>query len=245
MYTCYVIDDEEHAVEVLVGYIKRFPGLSLIGSNINPVKAVDEIVNSKIKVEIIFLDVDMPEMSGLDVADIIGSNSAIIFTTAFPNYAVQAFDKNTADFLLKPISFERFAKSITKVQNILKLQKTAEPPKENDHFFINPGARGKAIQLNYLDTFYVEGLKNYIVIHTSDEKHITYMSMMEIEKALPTDRFFRIHKSYIINVDKIKSIDGNSVVLTSRVELPIGNSFKETFTNMINTKTLKSGRKGY
>ena len=244
MYTCYVIDDEEHAVEVLVNYIKRFPGLSLIGANINPVKAVDEIINSTIKIDIVFLDVDMPELSGLDVADIISSNSAIIFTTAFPNYAVQAFEKNTADFLLKPISFERFAKSITKVQNIIKLQKPAEPQRD-EHFFINPGARGKAVQLNYSDTVYVEGLKNYIVIHTADEKHITYLSMIEIEKALPAERFIRIHKSYIINVDKIKSVDGNSVVLTTRVELPIGNSFKEAFIFMINTKTLKSGRKGY
>jgi len=244
MYTCYVIDDEEHAIEVLVGYIKRFPGLSLIGSNINPLKAVDEIVNSKTSIDIIFLDVDMPELSGLDVADIIGTNSAIIFTTAFPNYAVQAFDKNTADFLLKPISFERFTKSISKVQNIIKLQKPVEPPRENDYFFINPGARGKAIQLSYAETIFVEGLKNYVVIHTADEKHITYLSMIEIEKALPPARFMRIHKSYIINVDKIKSIDGNSVVLTSRVELPIGNSFKEAFLNLINAKTLKSGRKG-
>ena len=244
MYTCYVIDDEEHAIEVLVGYIKRFPGLSLIGSNINPLKAVDEIVNSKTSIDIIFLDVDMPELSGLDVADIIGTNSAIIFTTAFPNYAVQAFDKNTADFLLKPISFERFTKSISKVQNIIKLQKPVEPPRENDYFFINPGARGKAIQLSYAETIFVEGLKNYIVIHTPDDKHVTYLSMNEIEKSLPATRFIRIHKSYIINVDKIKSIDGNSVVLTSKIELPIGNSFKEAFTNMINAKTLKSGRKG-
>ena len=98
--------------------------------------------------------------------------------------------------------------------------------------------------MSYAETIFVEGLKNYVVIHTADEKHITYLSMIEIEKALPPARFMRIHKSYIINVDKIKSIDGNSVVLTSRVELPIGNSFKEAFLNLINAKTLKSGRKG-
>jgi two-component system LytT family response regulator len=244
MHTCYVIDDEEHAIDTLTGYINRHPGLQLLGSDINPVKAVDEIINSDTRIDIVFLDVDMPELSGLDVADILASHTTIIFTTAFPNYAVQAFEKNGADFLLKPISFERFTKSVTKVQNIIKLQRGGEQPKEEEFFFINPGARGKAVQLSYSDTIYVEGLKNYIVIHTIDDRHVTYLSMTEMEKALPATRFVRIHKSYIVNIDKIRSIEGNLVALTDKTELPIGHSFKEAFTHLVNTKTLKSGRKG-
>jgi two-component system LytT family response regulator len=187
--------------------------------------------------------VDMPQLSGLEVADILSPYTTIIFTTAFPNYAVQAFEKNSADFLLKPISFERFTKSVTKVQNIIRLKTQSVQPKEEEHFFINPGARGRSVQLSFSETIYIEGLKNYVVIHTADEKHITYLSMSEIEKALPPSRFIRIHKSYIVNIDKVKTIEGNTITMSSKIELRIGESFKEAFTNFVTTKTLKSGRK--
>ena len=242
MYTCYVIDDEYHAIETLTGYISKFPGLNLIGSCINPLKAIDEITNST-QVDIVFLDVDMPELSGLDVADIISPYAAIIFTTAYPNYAVQAFEKNGSDFILKPISFERFTKSVTKVQNLIRSKKLAEQHTEDEHFFINPGVKGRMIQLSYSEIIYIEGLKNYVVIYTHEGKFITYLSMREIEKSIPMSRFVRIHKSYIINVDRIKSIDGNNVILSQTLELPIGISFKDSFINVINSKMLRSGRK--
>ena len=244
MLTCYVIDDEYHAIETLTGYIKKFPGLDLIGSSINPLKAIDEITNSK-PADIVFLDVDMPELSGLDVADIISPHAAVIFTTAYPNYAVQAFEKNGSDFMLKPISFDRFAKSVTKVQNLLKLKKLADQQPENENFFFNPGVKGRMMQLSYSDILYIEGLKNYVVIYTDDNKYITYLSMREIEKAIPLSKFIRIHKSFIINVDKIKSIDGNNVILSPTVELPVGISFKDDFVDVINSKTLRSRRQGH
>src|ERR1700735_4410685 len=184
MNTCYIIDDEEHAIDTLVGYVDRYPGLNLVGSNINPVKAIDEIINTGSDIDIVFLDVDMPELSGLDVADIISPHSLVIFTTAFPNYAVQAFEKNGADFLLKPISFERFTKSVTKVQNLIRSQKAADHPAEEEYFFINPGTKGKVVQLRYSDIQYIEGLKNYVMIYTADNKYITYLSIQEIEKSI-------------------------------------------------------------
>jgi two-component system LytT family response regulator len=242
MYTCYVIDDEEHAVDTLVNYINKLPGLNLVGTSINPLKAIDEITNST-PVDIVFLDVDMPELSGLEVADIISPHTSVIFTTAYPNYAVQAFEKNGSDFLLKPISFERFAKSVSKVENLIRTKKQSEHPSDDEHFFINPGIKGRIIQLSYSEIIYIEGLKNYVVLYTIDGRHITYLSMREIEKLLPMSRFTRIHKSYIVNVDKIKSIDGNNVILSSAVELPIGISFKENFIHLIHSRTLRSGRK--
>ncbi|HZY37066.1 MAG TPA: LytTR family DNA-binding domain-containing protein [Mucilaginibacter sp.] len=243
MNTCYIIDDEEHAIDTLVGYVDRYPGLSLVGTNINPVKAVDHIINSGAGIDIVFLDVDMPELSGLDVADIISSHSSIIFTTAFPNYAVQAFEKNGSDFLLKPISFERFTKSVTKVQNLIKSQKAAEHPGEEEHFFINPGTKGKVVQLRYSDILYIEGLKNYVMIYTADNKYITYLSIQEIEKSIPPSRFPRIHKSFIVNIDKIKYVDSNEVFIGQNLQLPIGRLFKDNFFDLVHAKTLKSGRK--
>jgi two-component system LytT family response regulator len=241
MNTCYVIDDEYHAIDTLVGYINKFPGLNLVGSNTNPLEAINEIRNSA-QVDIVFLDVDMPELSGLDVADIISPYTSVIFTTAYPNYAVQAFEKNGSDFILKPISFERFTKSVTKVQDLLRSKNMADQHMANEHFFINPGIKGRMIQLSYADILYIEGLKNYVVIYTTEGKYITYLSMREIEKAIPLSKFIRIHKSYIVNIDRIKSIDGNNVILAQSNELPIGISFKDSFINMINTMTLRSRR---
>lgn len=241
MNTCYVIDDEHHAIETLAGYINKFPGLNLIGSCINPLEAINEVRNAE-KIDIVFLDVDMPELSGLEVADIISPYADVIFTTAYPNYAVQAFEKNGSDFLLKPISFERFTKSVTKVQNLISSRMTTSQHSTNEHFFINPGIKGRMIQLSYSDILYIEGLKNYVIIYTVEGKYITYLSMREIEKSIPLSRFIRIHKSYIINIDRIKSIDGNNVLLSQSSELPIGISFKDSFINMINTKTLRSSR---
>jgi len=241
MNTCYVIDDEYHAIDTLIGYINKFPGLNLVGSNTNPLEAINEIRNAA-QVDIVFLDVDMPELSGLDVADIISPYTSVIFTTAYPNYAVQAFEKNGSDFILKPISFERFTKSVTKVQNLLRSKNMTDQPPANEHFFINPGIKGRMIQLSYADILYIEGLKNYVVIYTTEGKYITYLSMREIEKAIPLSKFIRIHKSYIVNIDRIKSIDGNNVILAQSNELPIGISFKDSFINMINTMTLRSRR---
>jgi len=243
MNTCYVIDDEEHAIDTIVGYINKYPGLSLIGSSISPLQGIEDIRNAD-QVDIVFLDVDMPELSGMDVADTISSFTSVIFTTAFPNYALQAFEKNGSDFLLKPISFERFVKSVTKVQNLIKAKSNLDhAPEDDQYFFINPGVKGKMIQLNYSDILYIEGLKNYVVIYTADNKYITYLSMKEVEKAIPHNKFIRIHKSYIVNLNKIKSIDGNNVILSQNSELPIGISFKDSFINVINTKTLRSYRK--
>lgn len=241
MNTCYVIDDENHAIDTLVGYITKTPSLKLVGFNTNPLVAMEEISNTE-NVDIVFLDVDMPELSGLEVADILSSRSAVIFTTAFPNYALQAFEKNGSDFILKPVSFERFTKSVHKVQNLIKLKKAASTPAENENFFINPGVKGRMIQLNYADILYIEGLKNYVVIYTNDNKYITYLSLREVENAIPASKFSRIHRSYIVNVNKIKSIDGNNIILSHSVELPIGSSFKDSFLNVINAKTLRTNR---
>jgi two-component system LytT family response regulator len=241
MNTCYVIDDEEHAIDTIVGYINKFPGLDLVGTSINPLIAINEVRENP--VDIVFLDVDMPELSGLDVADIISPFASVIFTTAFPNYALQAFEKNGSDFLLKPISFDRFTKSVTKVQNLIRSKKQSETTAGDGYFFINPGVKGKMVKLNYSDIIYIEGLKNYIVLYTAEGKHITYLSMKEIEKAIPHDQFIRIHKSYIINLNKIKSIDGNNVIMLQNIDLPIGISFKDAFFNIIDIKTIRSGRK--
>lgn len=238
MFSCYVVDDEPHAVETLASYIKKAPGLELAGSSNNPLEAL-ELINNSIQPDITFLDIDMPQLSGLDLAGLISDRTAIIFTTAFPDYALGAFEKNAADYLLKPISFERFLTSVKKVSTHIK---THIPDPANDHIFIKTNIKGKVTRLNFSDIVYVESIKNYVIIFTADEKLITYLTMKELEAALPSERFFRVHKSYIVNADRIKTVNGVNILLQNNIPIPLGQIYKTALQDYINAKLVSSSR---
>lgn len=239
MYKCFIIDDESHAIETLKKYAADSGQLEVVGTSLNPLEAM-KFINEHKDIDITFLDIDMPEISGLDVADIIYKNTAIIFTTGHAGYAVQGFEKNISDFLLKPISFERFLKSLTKV--IAKLEtKEPEQPKNDTYFFVNPGIKGKMLKINFDDVEYIEGLNNYIVIHTAPNNHIIYLTMKEMEAGLKSDIFIRIHKSYIININKVTLMEGNKITI-DKTTLPIGSSFKDKLLKKINSTIIKTHR---
>lgn len=253
MYKCFIVDDESHAIETLKKYALDSGQLEIAGTSQNPLEAI-KYINEHKDVDITFLDVDMNEMSGLDVADLIAHNTAIIFTTGHASYAVQGFEKNISDFLLKPISFARFMKSLTKVTDQLTKaspvvipadttpEKSAqEIVKSDSYFFVNPGIKGKMLKVNYDDVEYIEGLNNYIVIHTPQNKHIIYLTMKEIEAGLPVENFIRIHKSYIVNIKKVTQMEGNKIMVDKET-LPIGSSFKAGLLKTINIHTIKTTR---
>ena len=240
MYKCFIIDDESHAIDTLKKYATDSGQLEITGSSQNPLEAV-KYINENKDIDITFLDIDMPEMSGLDVADLIYKNTAIIFTTGHAGYAVQGFEKNISDFLLKPISFEKFLKSLAKVIDKLEDQQALTISKNENYFFVNPGIKGKMLKVNYDDVEYIEGLNNYIVIHTPQNNHIIYLTMKEIEAGLPIKNFIRIHKSYIINIDKVTQMEGNKIMIDKMV-LPIGSSFKDKLLKKINNNTIKTQR---
>lgn len=239
---CYIIDDELHAINNIVRHIEKIPNLSIAGSSTDAIHAVGE-VNRLDDIDLVFLDVDMPDLSGLQIATMIPDHIKKIFTTAHSNYAVDAFELNAVDFLVKPISLERFVKAIQKLeQKVSNSQEVKEQKKPT--LFINPGMRGKVVQIVLSDIIYIEGLKNYVVIHTTDDgKHITYLTMNEIEEALKPPQFFRIHKSFIINKEKIKSVEGNRVFMTNSMQFNLGITYKEAFMQFITSATLKSRRK--
>lgn len=239
MYKCFIIDDESHAIETLKKYANDSGQLEVIGTSQNPLEAV-KYINTHKDIDITFLDIDMPEISGLDVADLIYDNTAIIFTTGHAGYAVQGFEKNISDFLLKPISFERFLKSLNKIIKRLD-QKEPEEPKNDSYFFVNPGIKGKMLKINFHDVEFIEGLNNYIVIHTPQNNHIIYLTMKEIEAGLPTEIFIRIHKSYIVNINKVTLMEGNKIMI-DKVVLPIGSSFKDKMLKKINSNIIKTTR---
>ena len=236
MYKCYIIDDESHAIDTLVKYAKDSGILEVVGTSQRPMEAVNYI-NEHQDIDITFLDIDMPDISGLDVADLIYNNTAIIFTTGHDSYAVEGFNKNISDFLLKPISFVRFVKSLNKVIESLKKSNT----KSDKYFFVNPGTKGKVLKINFDDVEYIEGLNNYIVIHTPTDKHVIYLTMKEMEAGLPADIFIRVHKSHIVNINKVTQIEGNKVIIDKKI-VPVGSSFKDILAQKINTHIIKTHR---
>ncbi|TCC88044.1 response regulator transcription factor [Pedobacter frigiditerrae] len=233
-YSCYVIDDELHSVESLKDHIGKMSELRLIGSYTNPLIALEEIRNGK-KPDIIFLDVDMPEMSGIEVTELLPKDIIIIFTTAHSKYALQAFQLDVLDFLLKPFNHQMFLKSVTKaIERIGK----ATPKAEIESIFINPGTKGKIVQLTIARISHIEALDHSVCINTPPERFVTNVNLKEIEAKLPPSKFARVHRSFIINVDQIQSIEANFIVLQNNERIPLGEAYKKSLKERIQHKTI-------
>ena len=242
MISCIIIDDEPYSIETIQNYILKVPELELLAAFNEPLAALNYIKTQK-KPDIVFLDVDMPEMSGFELAGFLPPDVAIIYVTAFAQYALKAFETNVYDFLVKPVSYAKFLKSINKIQQVLGPKEQVAPEQENNNYiFINPGVKGKMIKIDYNDIIYIQGLKNYVVIYVTTEKYITYLTMKELEEVLISSHFLRIHKSYIINVNKIKSIEGNTVILSEHLKLPLGSNYKDILMNYIAKRSVISKR---
>jgi DNA-binding LytR/AlgR family response regulator len=239
MIKCLIIDDEESAVNVLATYIDKVPFLELVETFNDPLVALKSI--HRMDVDLVFLDIHMPNLSGLEFMKLIDTRAKVIFTTAYSEFAIQGFEQNAVDYLLKPITFERFLKSANRAYN--EITPVAEPEAagtattgSGDYIFLKAEAKGKIIKVHFKDILYVEGLKNYVTVHTfSNEAIVVYMTFNQIEAVLPAS-FLRIHKSYIVSIDNIKSVDGNTIILTNKQTVPIGATYKETFMNKLQTR---------
>jgi DNA-binding LytR/AlgR family response regulator len=217
MKTCYIIDDELHAISNLQDYIEKTPGLSLTGTNQNPLQALAQFQESEVYPDITFLDIDMPHLSGIELS--------------------------VSDFLLKPFSYERFLKCINKIIPILQKKKNEPSRVSEDHFYIQTDGKGKMTKLFYRDIFYIESQKNYLSIVTAQKKLLTYLTLSEIEEKLNGQPFLRIHKSYIVNTEKISHVEGNEIFLTDIKEnFPIGVSYKDAFLAYMKEKLIKTKR---
>jgi len=237
---CYIIDDELHAIDTLSGYISRSPDVKLAGSDTNPIKGLQFIKNEQ-SIDVVFLDVDMPIISGLEIATLLPVGVSVVFTTGFSHYALNAFEVNAVDFLLKPFSYAKFLTSLEKVaaarKTVLK-NSILEP----SSMFINPGVKGKVLQIHFPDILYVEALKNYVMIYTKNGRHITYLTMNEVLLALPVKSFVRVHKSFIVNLREVRSIDGNTIIVTEDIQLPLGISYKDQVMDIVASLTVRSSR---
>ncbi len=223
MLRCVIIDDEPIARKGLKEYINDVEFLQLAGEFENPMKAMDLLLLQS--VDLIFLDIQMPKITGLEFLRSLNNPPAVIFTTAYPQYAVDGFELNAVDYLLKPFSFERFWKAVLKVKLLHDSGKTiVQANATRDYFFIKSDSR--LVKIYYHDILFVEALQNYVAIHTVDKKFITYLTFKSVEEHLPSDQFLKIHKSYIIALGRVDSIDGNEVRIGQH-SLPISRTSRD------------------
>ena len=225
---CLVVDDEPMARKGLKEYIADVSFLELAGECDSALKAVDLL--HKEPVDVLFLDIQMPRMTGLELLRSLPQRPLVILTTAYAGYAVESFELEVFDYLLKPISFERFLKAVNRAKSALKKETAA-------YFFIKCDNRLEKIAL--ADVLYAEALQNYVAIHTPARKYITYLTFKGVEEYLPGDQFVKVHKSFIVAMSKIESIEGNEVIISGH-HIPVSRNLKdEVMEKILRNRFLK------
>lgn len=236
---CAIVDDEPLAVELLASYVSKIPFLELCGKYTNATDALHGI--NEQPVDLMFLDIQMPELNGLELSKMVPESTRIVFTTAFDRYAVDSFRVNALDYLLKPISYADFLEASNKAMQWFQLvqqnEQPAAPAVEEEPRSIFVKSEYKLLQINLDDIRYIEGLKDYVKIYTEQSPHpiLSLMNMKAIEQLLPTSRFIRVHRSFIVQKSKIREIERNRIVFGD-VYIPIGDSYKQAFQDFINAK---------
>jgi DNA-binding LytR/AlgR family response regulator len=233
--TCYIIDDEPMAQEILEEYIAKVSFLELKGSFDSPLEAAGSL--EKDKPDLLFLDINMPDLDGLSFIPMLNPKPMIILTTAYDQYALKAFELEVKDYLLKPFSFERFYKSVLRMyqEQSLRLQPEnketkPEPKSEQDYIFLKVGHRIRKVAIG--DILFVEGMKDYLRIHTTDEKIMTLLNFATLGELLPSQDFARVHRSFLVAIDKIDHIEKNRIRIADQI-IPISDTYADAFYSML------------
>jgi DNA-binding LytR/AlgR family response regulator len=235
---CLLVDDEPLALDIIESYIKKVEGIEIVGKFSNPVKAFELL--QKQQVDLIFLDINMPKLNGLELIQSVADPPKIIFTTAYRDYAQDAFELDAVDYLLKPISFSRFLRALGKAYQQLQWKplpgfeiQEEEGAPFSEMKFIYVKADKKMVKVILEDIFYIESLKDYILIHIPGKRIITKQKISYLEEKLPEDQFLRIHRSFLISIAKIEAFTLNHVEINGK-ELPIGRSYKNEVAEILN-----------
>ena len=237
---CAVVDDEPLALGLMASYVKKTPFLKLVGVYSSAVQAMQEMHDHI--VDLIFLDIQMPELNGLDYSRMIPQQTRVVFTTAFNQYALDGYKVNALDYLLKPVSYPDFLQAANKAQEWFKLIERSQQPekteKEEDIQSIFIKSEYKLIQIELKNILYIEGLKDYVKIYEENAPKpiMSLMSMKAMEDMLPSDRFMRVHRSYIVQKEKIRIIEHNRIVF-GNTYIPIGDSYKQVFQDFLNKRS--------
>ncbi len=240
---CAIVDDEFLARKYLKDYVSKLPTLELVGDFNSPLKAMELIKAGE--VDLLFMDIQMPDISGIEFLKTMDRAPHVILTTAYEEYALQAYELDVVDYLLKPFSFERFLKAVNKVQELAekdnKLQSGApvvgdvnlKPQLKEDHLIIR--ADRKLYKINYEDLLYIEGQKAYVTFHTKKKNITALASLRDLEEQLPSSHFMRIHKSYIVSIHEIESLEGNQVEIGG-IRLSVGKSYRPAVEKVFGIK---------
>ncbi len=218
---CVAIDDEPLALTILNEYVAKTPVLKMVKMFIDPMEALLEL--PVIKPDILFIDIQMPEMKGIDLVKIMLYKPIIIFTTAYSQYAIESYNLDAVDYLLKPIPFDRFLQAVNKATRLIN-NEANEIVTEKEFLFVKSGY--KSVKINFDDILYIEGLKEYVSIYTSSQKVIKLDTLKNLEVNLPSKKFIRVHKSYIINIGLVKSYYGNTIEIANK-KIPVGRVYKD------------------
>ncbi|EOR95770.1 Two-component system response regulator [Arcticibacter svalbardensis MN12-7] len=221
---CIIVDDEPIARDILQSYIEKIPELNLVKSCKNAVEAYEALY--EFSVDLIFMDIQMPVITGIEFLRSLRKSPLVIFTTAYSKFAVEGFELDSVDYLLKPIIFERFYQAVQKALERIAIrpQSTEKMPITNDYIFIKQDA--KLVKINYCDIEYIQAEKDFCSIYGGKKRLLASLNLKLFEQMLPPHKFLRIHRSYIINLDKIKALTGNRIELTT-MEIPVGANYRE------------------
>lgn len=226
---CVIVEDEPKAASLLEEYTGNTPFLQLVASFYDPLQAV-QFLGEKGEVDLVFLDINLPELTGIELAKVIPPTVKIIFTTAYSDFAVRSYEVNTIDYLLKPITYQRFFQAVTKAKRLFETEKRGKGSTPAPlHFFVKSGK--KIVQVNWNEIYCIEALKEYMAIVTLTEKILVYKRMSEFESILPLN-FKRVHNSYIINLDRIEQVEDNLVFINKK-PIPISKSYRDEFYAVI------------
>ena len=229
---CVIIDDEPLALTVLENYINQTPFLVLVEKFTNPVKAFNYLNENEI--DLLFIDVQMPDLSGFELVKKLEKKPIIIFTTAYGEYALEGFKADALDYLLKPIDFPEFTKAVNKAKEWFEVRNEKSSAFETNQDFLFIKSEYKIIRINFSEITYIQGMSEYVKIHLSDRKPImSLLSLKSLEAKLPTSMFLRVHKSYIVNLQKINMIERNEIVYDDGTVIPVSQQYKTQFQEFV------------
>lgn len=230
--SCLIIDDEEPARRLIENFIKRLPHLEIAGKCASPLAAMEVIQQNQ--VDLLFLDIQMPDLTGVEFLKTLSHRPLVIFTTAYKDYALEGYELDVVDYLLKPFRFECFVQAVNKASNLLRqpdafipgvsTSPTIEEKEQKDYILVK--SEFKVFRIFYKDIIYIESMKEYVAYHTSEGRTLSLGSLKSLEEELPSDQFIRIHKSYIVAKDKVAALEGNLVHI-GELKLPIGSSYRK------------------
>lgn len=242
MINCIAVDDEQAALDILVDYISETPFLNLVAATTNPMDAVGILQAQDI--DLVFTDIKMPRINGLNLAQLFDRRVKFVMTTGYQDYALKGFELGVLDYLVKPFSYDRFLMAVNKMplQMTLIDEPVAVSTPHDEYCFVKADGKGKFQKILFKDLRYVEAQKNYVALHLQEEQVSTHLSISDLEKRLPAEKFMRVHRSYIVAFDKITGIEGEQIIIDKTTKIPIGDSYAEAFFAIVQDKTLSKER---